>query len=111
MRNRYQRENRKQTVITPGKMRNRYQRENRKQTVITPGKMRNRLKGIFGPRFDLPRTTATARPAAAAARARVASPSSFLNFSIDSPTVHLFKLIDCLLNFQYGANQLAYCSI
>jgi hypothetical protein len=54
--------------------------------------MRNRLKGIFGPRSDLPR--ATARPAAAAARARVAVLHLFLNFSIDAPMVHLFKLID-----------------
>jgi hypothetical protein len=45
------------------------------------------------------------------ARALVASPSSFLNFSIDAPTVHLFKLIDCVLKFQYGANLLAYRSI
>jgi hypothetical protein len=42
---------------------------------------------------------------------RVASHSSFLNFSIDAPTIHLFKLIDCLLNFQYGANLLAYSRI
>jgi hypothetical protein len=95
-------------VITLGKMHNRYQRENMKQTVITPDKMRNRLKGIFGPRSDLPRTTGHGSARPAAARACVASPSSFLNFSIDAPTVHLFKLIDCLLNFQYGANKLAY---
>jgi hypothetical protein len=60
-------------------------------TVITPSKMCNRLKGIFGPRPDLPR--ATARPAAAA-RERVAVLHPFLNFSIEAPVVHLFKLID-----------------
>jgi hypothetical protein len=45
----------------------RYQQEDRKSTVvvtvITLNKMCNSLKGIFGPRSDLPR--ATARPAAA----------------------------------------------
>jgi hypothetical protein len=69
-------------------------------------KMCNRLKGIFGPRFDLPRATsheprATSHdhghgPAGGGggARARVAVLHPFLNFSIDAPMVHLFKLID-----------------
>jgi hypothetical protein len=60
-------------------------------TVITPGKMRNRLKGIFGPRSDLPRATSHGH---GGARARVAVLHPFLNFSIDAPMVHLFKLID-----------------
>jgi hypothetical protein len=34
-----------------------YQPEDRKRTVITTSKMCNRLKGIFGPRSDLPRAT------------------------------------------------------
>jgi hypothetical protein len=65
-------------------------------TVIAPGKMRNRLKGIFGPRSDLPRATShEPRPGpAGGARARVAVLHPFLNFSIDAPMVHLFKLID-----------------
>jgi hypothetical protein len=73
--------------------------------VIAPGKMRNRLKGIFGPRSDLPRATSHAirqetEPRARhgrrrrRARARVAVLHPFLNFSIDAPMVHLFKLID-----------------
>jgi hypothetical protein len=84
-------------------------------TVITPGKMCNRLKGIFGPRSDLPRATShepratSHEPRATShghghghgpagggggARARVAVLHPFLNFSIDAPMVHLFKLID-----------------
>jgi hypothetical protein len=65
-------------------------------TVIAPGKMRNRLKGIFGPRSDLPRATShgPAGGGGGRARARVAVLHLFLNFSIDAPMVHLFKLID-----------------
>jgi hypothetical protein len=63
-------------------------------TVITPGKMCNRLKGIFGPRSDLPRATSHDPAAGGGARARVAVLHPFLNFSIDAPMVHLFKLID-----------------
>jgi hypothetical protein len=69
--------------------------------VITPGKNAQPFE----------RNIRTKDHGPAGGGARVASPSSFLNFSIDAPTVHLFKLIDCLLNFQYGANQLAYRSI
>jgi hypothetical protein len=47
---------------------------------------------------DLPRLCPTVA-------ARVADPLSFTNLSIDAPTVHLFKLIDCFTNFQYGINQ------
>jgi len=61
-------------------------------TVITPGKMRNRLKGIFGPRSDLPRATATARPGRRRwRRARACgSPSSFsqlLNRCTNGPPI------------------------
>ena len=75
-------------------------------TVIAPGKMRNRLKGIFGPRSDLPRATSHGHghghghgPAGGGggARARVAVLHPFLNFSIDAPMVHLFKLIELFL--------------
>jgi hypothetical protein len=75
-----------------------------KQTIITLGKMCNRLKRIFGPKSDLPQAT-SARPTAAA---RVAVFYPFLNVSIDA---HLFKLIDCSLNFQYGAKLLVHHSI
>jgi hypothetical protein len=48
---------------------------------------------------------------AVTARTRVAHPSSFINFSIDAPTVHLFKFIECSMNFQYGTNQIMHRSI
>jgi hypothetical protein len=67
----------------------RYQLEDRKQTVNTPGKMCNRLKGIFGPGHGHGPT--------AAADARVAVIHPFLNFSIDAPMIHLFNLIDLSL--------------
>jgi hypothetical protein len=59
-----------------------------KQTVITPGKMRNHNHGHdhgHGP-------VASGNGALACG-----SSSSFLNFSIDAPTVHIFKLIDLSL--------------
>jgi hypothetical protein len=71
----------------------------------------NRLKGICGPRSDLPRTTTTTQPDRRRRRAHMASSLSFLNSLIDAPIVHLFKLIDCLLNFQYDANLLVHRNI
>jgi hypothetical protein len=91
----------------------RYHLEDRKQTVITLGKMRNRLKGIFGPMSDLPRAMShdpAGQPAAAHARVWQ-SFILFLNFSIDAPMAHLFKLMLCPLNFQYGAKLLLHHSI
>jgi hypothetical protein len=86
-----------------------YQPKNRKRAVITPGKMCNHLKGIFEPMSNLPRATTT--PGRRRRGGACGSPTSFLNLSIDAPTVHLFKLIDCLFNFQYGANLLVHHSI
>jgi hypothetical protein len=68
-----------------------YQLEDRKQTVNTLGKMRNRLKGIFEPGHGHDHDPT------AAAGACVAVLHPFLNFSIDAPMIHLFKLIDLSL--------------
>jgi hypothetical protein len=73
-----------------------------------PGKTYNRLE-YLGQRFDLPQPQLG--PSAAVARAHAANPSSFINFSIDAPTVHLFKVIDCFMNFQYDTNQFVHHNI
>jgi hypothetical protein len=54
--------------------------------------------------------SATARWSAAT-RARVAVLHHFLNFSIDAPMIHLFKLIDLSLELQYGTKLLVHHSI
>jgi hypothetical protein len=60
--------------------------------VITSDKMHNCLKGIFGPRSNIPRALALFG-VRRRARPRVAILYLFLNLSIDAPMVHLFKLI------------------
>jgi hypothetical protein len=90
------------------------------ETSITNHKTRNELSSLQakcatvrkeyldqGSIYHEPGTTATAtstasataRPGRSAADASVAVLHSFLNFSIDAPMVHVFKLIDLSLEF------------
>jgi hypothetical protein len=74
----------------------RYQLEDRKRTIITPGKIRNRLKGIFGPR-SVYHEPQPGRRRRLYDGARVAVIHPFFNFSIDAPMIYIFKLIDLSL--------------